>query len=315
MAVSTTFTSAEALQDYVWDNRLPLFTKAFYGFETEPHTTVFEGVKGKLPLTEMTVGTLVKRHATAFNPTAGTIDFVPRVLETVLAKVDMAFAPQDFESSYLGVARRLGQALDDLPFEAYILDKVLGKVRQEIETGVWQAAVPGSTAATDPITLLFDGYLEIIKDEITATNITPVPVSGGALSTSNIIDHLEEMWDALGDAYKMGEVDIYLSWANYKLYNRAYREAYGKYADAAQNGRTKLDFGANAYLTPLPGLSGKDRIIMTPRGNLAYGLDSAQDYTMDIVQDHREIHMMMDFRIGTQIQSIDSDLLIVNDLT
>lgn len=316
MAVSTVFTAAEALQDYVWDNRLPIFAKLFTGFPTEQYTTVYEGVKGKLPLTEMQLGTLVKRHATDFSATTSAVTFSPRTLETTLAKVDLAFAPQDYEASYLGAARRMGQNLDDLPFEAFMVGKLIEKVSQEIETGVWTAAVPGSTNATDPITLLFDGWLEIIKDLITATTITPVAVSGGALTESNIIDHVEEMWDALGDAYKMGDVDIYMSIANQKLYNKAYRSAYGHVSNYDSNtGRTRLDFGQNANIIGLPGLNGKNRIVMSPRGNLAYGIDSASDYSFTAVQDHREIHMMLDFRIGTQLHSIDSDLLVVNDLT
>lgn len=316
MAVSTTFTNAEALQDYIWDNRLPLHSKLFAGFETEKHCTVYEGVKGKLPLTEMTVGTLAKRHATAFNPNTSTVGFTPRTLETILAKIDLAFAPQDYESSYLGAARRQGQNLDDLPFEAFMMERLSAKLSAEIEDAVWAGAVPGSTASTDPLNMLFDGFREIIKDEITATNITAVPVSGGALTTSNIIDHVEELWDSLSDAYKMTDVEVYLSWANFKLYQQAYRQNYGQVPDyAAQAGRLKLDFGQNAFLVPLPGLSGSNRIVMTPAGNLCYGIDSPGDYTFDVVQDHREIHLMLDFRIGTQIRSIDSDMLIVNDLT
>lgn len=311
---SPTFTSAEALQDYVLDQRLTLLSKAFYGFDTEPYLTVHEGVKGKKRLTELILGDLVRRWASDFAPVAGTVDFNPREIETTQAKVDLNFVPQDFESSYLGEARRQGQAFDDLPFEAYIMDRVMAKVNQEVEAAIWGAADNGGSTATDKLEVLFDGFLEIISDAITATDITAVATPGGSLTESNIIGLVEDMHDRLGASYELMDTFLFCSPAVYKLYNRAYRNAHGYAFGNQQDGRMKLDF-APCYLVPVRGLTGSNRLVLTAGNNLHYAIDSPNDMSMTVVQDHRELHFMMDFRIGCQFGILHDDLVVVNDLT
>lgn len=313
MAVSTVFTSAETLQAYVWENRNILLSKAFNSFKTSQFLTFHEGIKGKMPLTELTIGTVARRWAAAFAPTASTIDFVPRELEVTRAKAELQFVPQDFESSYLGEARKQGQNWDDLPFEGYILERVMAKLFEEHENAVWKGAAAGSPASTDTLSQIFDGFLEIIADEITATTLTPVPVSGGAWTEANIIPTLEAMWDNLKEAYKDGDVNVFLNYNLFALYNRAYRNQFGINADRPLDGRLRLDFG-NAYLVPVPGLASKNRVIMTPAGNLHIGIDAPDDMTFGFEQNKRYMDFWMDFNIGVQIGLVNDETIIVNDL-
>jgi hypothetical protein len=313
MAVSTKFTDAAALQAYVWENRETLVSKAFNSFRTSQYLTFHEGIKGKMPITELLIGNLTKRWAAGFVPDADTVEFSPRTLSVTRAKAELQFLPQDFEGSYLGEARKKGQNWDDIPFEAYIMERVMAKIAEEHENAVWKATEVSPANAAHTLSQIFDGYLEIIIDEITATNLTPVPVPGGAWSEANIIPTLEAMWDQLKEAYKDSGVNVYLNYNLFALYNRAYRNQFGINADRPLDGRLRLDFG-EAYLVPLPGLAGRNRVIMTPPGNLHIGIDSPADMTFGFEQDKRYMDFWMDFNIGTQIALVNDEVLVVNDL-
>lgn len=315
MATSTTFTNAEAYRAYVESVAPDLLSKMFHSAPTPGRVTNHVGIKGKLVLTELVLGTLARRWSTDFNPVAGQVDFVPRELDVEAAKVELQFYPQQYESSYLGEMRRTGQNPDDLPFEAYTFGKIVQKIAQEIEISLWKAVKSGAPSANDPLNDVFDGYLEIIADEVTATNLTPVAVSGGAWTTVNIITTLESMYSNLDAAYKENEVDIFLSYELMELYNRAYRDTHGNYAMRDHDGRMKLDFGP-AYFRPTPGLTGSDRVLITPAANLHYAYDAAEEHSVfNFEQDKRAMDFWADFKIGVEFGIVDDTIMQVCDLT
>lgn len=315
MPLSATLTSAEGFQDYCLEFAPDLISNAFFGFKTADFATLHEGVKGKLVITELILDTLARKWVSTFDPKTGAADFNPRELNVVANKVDLSFTPQDFESNYLGQFRKKGQNPGmDLPFEGFIMNKMMEKLAQEIEVAVWQGAVPGSPTASDELKLTFDGFLELVKDLATGGH-AEIAVGGGAYSTSNIVAELESMFDELNPALQDGEVNYFLSYKNYKLYNQAYRNDFSKYTDQTQNGRTKLDFG-NAYLIPVPGMGTSDRVILTPASNLHIGFDDFNETKMfHFEQRKRQMDFWLDFKIGVQIGITDEDYLVINDLT
>lgn len=315
MATSTTFTNAQAYRDYVEKFGAELISEMFHSSPTPGAVTNHSGVKGKLVLTELVLGTLVRRWSSDFNAVAGTVDFVPRELDVKKAKTELSFVPQNYETAYLGYMRRTGQNPDDLPFEAFTFAKVIQKIAQEIEIALWQAVESGSPAAGDPLTDVFDGYLHIIADEITATNLTPVAVSGGVWTTANIISTLESMYSNLDAAYKENEVHVFCSYEIMELYNRAYRDNHGNYAQRDHDGRMKLDFGP-AYFRPTPGMTGSDRVLITPAANLHYGYDApGEEAIFNFDQDKRNMDFWADFTIGVNFGIVNDNIMQVCDLT
>ena len=309
---SANFTAAQAYKDYVEEFAPQLFSKLYYGFETANYVTPHEGVKGKKVLTELMIGDLAKRWRKNFDALADVIDFKPRVLETELAKVDLQITPQEFEGSYLGMMRRTGQNQTDLPFQAYILDKVIQKLHTEKETAIWQGVAAAVPAAGDPLDEVFDGYLKIIADAITATDITPFPT--GALTNINIVTQIEAMWDALDPAMKKEAVEVWVSYNNYTKFIQNYRNDFGKYVGYDGQGAIKLDFG-NATLRPIAGMGNSQRVIITQPSNFHYGFDASADSSMiNFEWNHRSLDMWIDFRMGCQIGILDdSKMIIVNN--
>jgi len=319
MALSANITAVQAYRDYVQDFSDDLIRQAFYTPKTTQYATVLEGIKGRMTLTKMSVanGKAVAWHKD-FVPAADAVTFTPRHLDVVAIKRDLSFVPQEFEASYLGYMRQRGQNPGaDLPFEAFILQDILSGHAQELESAFWSAQKAVTvTPGTTPMAQTFDGFLEIIADAITATEIPAgavIATPGGAITTSNIVALLETMWNALGAGYKEMPVDIYMSWANFQKYNQGYREAFSKYVSTNKDASVTLDFSQNARLIPMPGMGNSNRIVMTPGKNLHVGFDLQSDQMFEMEKNKRVMEFIMDFKVGVQIAQT-AEGLIVNDL-
>ena len=318
MTESANLTSVAALLSYVQEYSDQLIERAFFTPKTVQMATVHDGVKGKLTLTRIkSAADKAVAWSDSFDPQANAVDFTPRTLEVTAIKRDLSFTPQKFEASYLGQFRKKGQNPgEDLPLEAYILMDLLKTHAQEMEVALWQGEKAGTvTPGTTPMRQTFDGFLEIIKDAITATTIAPFTTPGGAVTQANAVALLESMWDLLPAGYKESEVAVFMSWANFQKYNRGYRDAFGKYVSNNEGDKVKLDFSQNAYLYPMAGMGNSNRIVMTPMSNLHVGFDDiAETSLFNFEQNKRQIDWWMDFKVGVQIAQLDEGI-VVNDLT
>lgn len=315
---SLNHTYAQSFQDYVRTYAEELFCELFYGFKTSDLAQTFEGIKGEHVITQLEIGeNLARRWAKTFDPNADVATFKPRILKTVLNKVDFSVVPQEYEFSYLGALRKKGQNPSDWPFQAYVMSKIMAKLMQEFEVAAWQAEAEAVPSAGDYLRQTFDGYLKIIADAITAGDVTPVGT--GALTGSNIIAKLRDMWADVLSVYKENGTDILMSYELYDIYRIAYKDAYKidpAYVQITNAGYNGIQFelgNGNTNIIPVNGLSGSGRVIITPRENLAIGIDSASDVMFNVEADKRELHFWMDFRMGAQILMQKDGILVVND--
>lgn len=307
---------------YVQDYRPDLVIRGFYKPRTTQLATVREGLKGRETLTRLKVATgKAVAWKSDFVAASNAVAFSPRHLDVVAIKRDLSFTPQEFEASYLGAFRQQGQAAGmNLPFEAFIMQAILDGHAEELASAMWQGVAAGSiTPGTTPMAQCFDGFLQIITDEIAGGGIpgsAVVATPGGAVTQATVVDLVESMWMALGAAYKDMEVDVYLSWENFQLYQQGYREQYGFNFTNTGEARRSLDFSMRANLIPMPEMGTSDRILMTPRRNLNVGYDDLNDTNVfQFEQSKRQMDFWMDFKVGVQIAQIDEGALIVNDLT
>jgi len=318
MALGIDFTDAAAYKAYVETFADDLFTELFFGFKTANLATPHEGVKGKHVITELEIAdNLARRWDATFRGFSNT-SYTPTVLEVSRNTVEHAVVPQLFESSYLGMMRRSGQSSDDYPFQAYVLGQLLTKLRSEIEVACWQGVAAGSPAISDLLVATFDGYLHQIADLITATTITPIAT--GASTTANILANLRTMWDAVDPAYKEAGTDIFMSYTDYDIYRRAYKDtykvdpAYIKLEGSDYNGISFELTGENTMIHPMPGMGASRRIVITPRTNLHYGFDALEDWSnFQFEKNHRQLDFWLDFNLGVAITQARDGILVVND--
>jgi hypothetical protein len=309
MSLSLNTTSAASFRAYVQDYYDTLLTDLFVSFKSAPLFTSHEGVKGKLTLTKLTTADLVRRYSSTFAPVTDAFTFAPRHLDVTDAKVDLKIIPKEFESSYLGMYRQKGQDSMDLPFEGYILADAMKKIQSEMEFAIWRAAAAGSPASTDKLIALFDGIREIIKDEITATTLTPIAT--GAITNVNAVASVEAVHAGLGDAYLDNVVDIFLNPLDKIKFIQDYRERYGKYTTQA-DGSIALETG-NAMIHVVSGVPA-NCILATPKENIHYGYDGAMDASMfNFEQEDRSIKMWLDFKMGVNFGIVNDDIIAINN--
>lgn len=110
----------------------------------------------------------------------------------------------------------------DMPFEAFIMQQIATKVKENLHLqGVYRGVY--NAAGTTPIATM-DGFLTLIAAAITATDIAPVVT--GAVTADNVIDKAELVYDSLGEGYKNVPTQMIVSPTIFDWYGRKYRSLY-----------------------------------------------------------------------------------------
>lgn len=297
---------------------MDLLAKGFFAGRTLQLATPHIPVIGKLVLTQLELGTLGRRYDKDFAPPSGTINFKPLVLEVEKGKFEYQFIPQDFRSTYLGaMQQRAFQGLDQIPFEAFVMEKLMEKQAREISQSLWQATKVTPALTTHNLNQIHDGYLKKITDAL--AEATPVlsatPVPGGAWTVDNIIETLEAMWLTLDDDVQEQEVSVFVPTHLHLLYQQAYRERFKRSTVNEADKRIKLDFGLNVMLVPTPEMGRTtNRVVMTPTSNLHYGMDGVLNPAFEFEQNHRAFDYWYDFQLGVQFGFLEDGVVAVSDL-
>lgn len=313
MAQAVNLTFVEAFQNYIRDYAGDIIRELFVEYKTGMLAKPHEGVQGELVLTQVELGNIVKRWASAFSPSNNVFAYKPRVLKVNQLKVDLTFVPSEEKNNYRGALRRNGEDPLDFPMAALFYQMIREKVREQLEYAAWRAVATSTPAANDSIDIVFDGFHQIIKDEITATALTPITT--GALTVSNTVSAVETCVLGLGDAYLNKPVDVFLNPVDAIHYVRNYRGTFGNFYGKNPDGNEvfSLDFG-NVTVHSLTGVK-KDSITVTPKDNLHYGYNFAVDADIIRITEHiREIYAIMDFSYGVQIGLVNDRIMRVNDM-
>ena len=312
---SLNLTSAQALRDYVEDFSDSLIVQGFYGHKTADYSTPHENVKGKKWLTSLLISDLARRWAKQFNAPADTLNFKPRALITEDAKVELEIYPKDFESSYLGKKRKKGQGMD-IPFEGEIMSQVMKKLAQEMDFAHINGSAAATPASTDLLKQLFNG-LAVLITELIADGHAPETVPGGTITESNILPHTAALIDGIGDGYREGDLQLFMSKVNARKYYNAWVTKYNgnkpqvTYVNGVQTLEMEQEEGK---IVVLPSWKG-NRMVCTPTGNLHHGYDDISDWTMfNFKEDIRCIKFWMDFKFGVQLFLPDENAFMVNNL-
>ena len=314
---SANLAAAAAYKNSVHELGPDFIYKAFYAFKTMLHATVAEGNKGKRTLTEIMVGDLVYAWNKNFNPRQNAIDYRPREIEVVAQKFDLAFVPQEYEATYLGAARKKGQNPgSDLPAEAEHMMLIMAKIAAELENAVLRGQIDNAIAVNDrKIIQNMNGFLKVIAMELAAGTISPVAVSGGAWTETNVVPTLEAMVRRLDPQVKDQPLTVYAPYHVVEKYKSAYRDNYGKFTGALKpDDGIMIDMG-QAKMVSLPGLGTSNRVLITPQSNVLIDYDSFGDTTtFNIETEKRELHLYGDFKMGVNLGIVDNGIVSVCDL-
>jgi hypothetical protein len=303
---------ATALGSYHREHRDELASEILLDEDFTADMEVMDDVTDEVPLPDLSLTNIVQPGVDkTFNPTANAIKFAARILKVRDCKVDLLLEPWKLEKTWLGKMKKANDPLD-MPFEAFIFDYINSKIKEDmrlkaIYKGVYNAA---GTGPADTM----HGYLKIVADEITATNIAPVVT--GAITSSNVVDKIELTHDALGEAYKNGASIMKCSPTIFAWYVRKYRLDFGgntDYAGMPKNRRRVLIDGTNCELVAEPGFGTSQRLVSSRADNFVYGVDSTSGYNVDVQKFDRQLKVLIDFKAGVQFKQIHARGLAVND--
>lgn len=301
---------AAALGAYHREHRDELVAEILLDEDFTSDLEVLDDITDELPLPNLALTDLIKpANPTTFAPTANALAFGARTLKVRGIKVDLQLIPQVMEKTWLGKMKKANDPWD-MPFEAFIMDYINSKIKENLRLKAIYAGVYNA-AGTTPATTM-DGFLKLIADEITATTIAPIVT--GAITATNVVDKLELVYDGLGEAYKGVPTIMKVNPQIFDWYNRKYRLDFGPNQDykGMERLRRPLD-GTLCELVREPGLGSSQRTICSVKENFAYGVDTLNGYSMDVQKFDRTLKILIDFKAGVNFKEIHARALAVND--
>ena len=293
-----------ALGAYFRKDKDILISEMLTGMNIDDRFDTMDDCKDEVPLTKLNVTDIVQpANDVTFSGTSNALKFGARILKVRRWKVDLLLVPGQLEKSWLGKYKKKGSDAYDLPFEQYIMNYIRKRAQNNIRLRAHYKGVYNASG-TAPIDIM-DGLLTLIETEVAAGQITPITT--GALTSSNIIDSVELVFDGLGDEYKEVETIMLCSPTNFMKYTRKYRSLYGAnndYDGMTNQGSVPID-GTMCKLKREPGLTGMDALVCTLVENLKYGVDSLGEES-DIKSQvfERTIKLMIDAKSGVQISDL-----------
>ena len=192
------------------------------------------------------------------------------------------------------------------------------KVKKEIEyqiafKGVYAAPTAGTAGAAGTSA---DGLLKIISNAVTATKITPIAT--GAVTEANARESFEMVFDGVAADFQDQPLICLASPQLARLYKRDYRAEFGPnqdYTAMRKEDQTIMIDGTNCEITPIPGMNGSQKIIITTPENLLRVIDGTEEdsnFNLRFQVDKRIIDVLGDFKMGWGFAIIEG-LVWVND--
>lgn len=104
------------------------------------------------------------------------------------------------------------------------------------------------------------------------------PTTTGAISSTNALEKLRDIWDDVDEAYKNEGVVAFMSRNTYENFVRDYENRVSKYTDADGAAvRVLPGTDGKCIIKPCSWMVGSGRVIMTPKENIYMGTDLLSD--------------------------------------
>ena len=311
------------LKEHLSDNPA-IFSKHFSMMdEVGAHMGVYENVVDKLPLYELDVADPNQPgNRATYAPKNDVLNWKNRTLAVDFGEVTLKIAQAEIEAIHQSHLAKIAAAarrssVYDLPFEEYMLQRVIAKSKDSLRRlAMFKGALSAVGTTSGDIT---DGFLTKIAADITATDIPAANVATGAVggpTASNAFTEFKKVVDIIASQnpeYLNSDLVCYASPENVKFYNESYRSTFGSLPYNNEFKKTFVNDMSNIELIPEIGMAGSDRIIITPRFNLAMGTDALERMNnIEIEKRERAIHFLIDYKLGFEYGI--AELIWCNDL-
>jgi hypothetical protein len=187
-----------------------------------------------------------------------------------------------------------------IPFEqTYVLDKI-ANISSLIDTLIWQ----GNTAGDGQLALC-DGFITLADTTYSGSVINGNTSSATAITPSNIIQLIDDMSASINvNIINMDDLYLYVGYDTYRTYQIALRNAnlfhYNGQQDQGENFSQMIP-GQNIRVIALKGLNGTNKMFLSTKSNMYYGVDMLNDYEnfeLFYSQDFQEVRMVAKWKMG-----------------
>jgi hypothetical protein len=226
----------------------------------------------------------------------GAVSFVPEIIQNKKVKIDFQFDPSDLEPTWLGEMKTNGSSIEEFPFVQYIYEYITKRAIRDVNNCVINGVfVAPTTGVPGPALTSFNGLLKVYSNAITAGKI--VPTTTGALTSTNIVNKVESVFDGVHADFREQALVLVMSPTHLRNYFRAKRGADFQ-NDLGLAANTMLDF-TNCKIVAPQYMNGSNRIIVTLRENLLQIEDGVhEEEKLVIQQDKRDLVVLGNFKRG-----------------
>lgn len=288
-----------------------IWRKMFTDLEIEKYCRKVNGVTDEYVVPSSSNTELLQPFQSGFTP-KGTVSFNARINKVRQIKIDFLFEDlDDLYRSYLQFMADENRDRKDWPIVRYVVENhIMPGMREELNqisaTGNYAAPTIGTPGAYLTST---DGFLTIIADEITATNLTPIVT--GAVTVSNALDKFETFNDSMPVKYRDMAGIIFCSATMARYYQRDYRANFGAFNAQDAKDNLKLD-ATKKVIVGLESFEGSQRMLFTPQNNMLCMFDKIDvPNSFKFQEFDRTVKMLGDFKRGYGFGNLDE--VFVND--
>ena len=258
------------LPKYVQNNKdLLIKNFALVGGTTRQRCSVQTGIKGSMALEYFEVDPVFQDGAECSFNAEGSVTLTERIIDTAPIKINLELCPRSLRRKYAEYLIRMNAKEQDLPFEQYLVDALIGEINKKNEILMWQ----GDTSLTnDKIRKWYNGFLKLAESE---SDVVDVAISADTSAYNAILG----VYNAMPEEVLERGGEIYVSPALYRAFLQdMVKMNFFHYSGPVDEAPAEFILpGSDVKVVKMYGLTGKKKIVGTFAKNLYYGCDAEGD--------------------------------------
>lgn len=287
----------DTLPAYVEQNKLPLLRKVILEGNTIQRFTKQFGIKTSAAINYLSADPEFQDGSDCGFTPQDTVELTQRIIDTGMIKINETFCPKTLLGKYAEYLVKIsaveGQAA--MPFEEFIFDLFIKKIREKLEKAVFQG--DKSLLGAPGYLKRFDGLLKLARNE-RDTILVDIPEGASAF------DAIKAVYMAIPEE-KLENVAIFVSPSFYRSYVMdMVAKNYYHYSGPQNSAPEELVFpGTNTRVVKALGLGGTNKIYVANPEDIYYGTDiegAAEAIDFWFSKDDRLFKLAIEFNAGVQ---------------
>ena len=298
-----------ALSAYIEDQDFPLIAQLQATGGLAEVADIQTGIKSSSNLQFLSTDVIFGADSCTRTPSGDTV-FSQRTITVGPIAISEDLCIKDLNGYWAQTLVKKGAAgEEEMPAEIEAV--YMAKKMNAIKNALTVADVQGDTLSANNQLKYYDGLLKIVDAGAPVDGNTGAVTVATGISTSNVLDILDGMWESIPDNISEAEdLSLWVPTSVYKKYVIALKNA-NLFHYSGDGEQVKL-YGTNVALRSsvgFPGAAGSERMILTRDSNIVIGMDGdADEDAMGVRLDpvsEKSIFFDVTFKRGVQARFID----------